>query len=124
MQARAGKDGDLQPGLAALAQSWLDDVALPAFRWPSTASAVSLDSWWDTPQVLLYLKVPPVLPKCLPSFAVHTQYLMVNDAFILLHTHLLTGVVLAYQILCGCCTAVLGDCGGHGQRCGRRSRPD
>lgn len=49
------------PGLVALAQSWLDDVALSSFRRSSTKAA-DLDTWFANPQVTLYLKV-----TCRPS---------------------------------------------------------
>ena len=47
----------MRAGLAALAQAWLDDVALPRFRWPSDTLPVALDAWFDSPQALLYIKV-------------------------------------------------------------------
>jgi hypothetical protein len=47
----------MRVGLAALAQAWLDDVALPRFRWPSATGPVSLAAWFDSPQALLYIKV-------------------------------------------------------------------
>lgn len=55
-QAQAGEDGDLLPGMVALAQSWLDDVAFTSFRRSSSKPA-DLDTWFTTPQVTLYLKV-------------------------------------------------------------------
>ena len=56
MQAQAGENGDLLPGMLALAQSWLDDVAVSSFRGSSSKPA-DLDTWFTTPQVNLYLKV-------------------------------------------------------------------
>lgn len=55
-QAQAGEDGDLLPGMVALAQSWLDDVAFSSFRRTSSKPP-DLDTWFTTPQVTLYLKV-------------------------------------------------------------------
>ncbi len=52
------------PGLVALAQSWLDDVALSSFR-RSSNQAADLDTWFANPQVTLYLKVtrrPSLVP--------------------------------------------------------------
>ncbi|EIE25406.1 hypothetical protein COCSUDRAFT_61625 [Coccomyxa subellipsoidea C-169] len=53
--AQVVEDGDMLPGLVALAQSWLDDVALSSFRRSSTKAA-DLDTWFANPQVTLYLK--------------------------------------------------------------------
>lgn len=55
-QGQVGEDGDLLPGLVALAQSWLDDVAFGSFRRSSSKPA-DLDSWFANTQVTLYLKV-------------------------------------------------------------------
>ncbi|BDA41990.1 probable protein ACCUMULATION AND REPLICATION OF CHLOROPLASTS 6, chloroplastic [Coccomyxa sp. Obi] len=55
VQAQAGEDGDLLPGMLALAQSWLDDVAFTSFRRSSSKPA-DLNTWFTTPQVTLYLK--------------------------------------------------------------------
>ncbi|KAK9908710.1 hypothetical protein WJX75_001848 [Coccomyxa subellipsoidea] len=52
---QVGEDGDLLPGLVALAQSWLDDVAFGSFRRSSSKPA-DLDSWFANTQVTLYLK--------------------------------------------------------------------
>lgn len=58
-QAHAGEAGvDMRTGLAALAQAWLDDVALPRFRWPADTPPVALGAWFGSPQALLYIKVP------------------------------------------------------------------
>jgi hypothetical protein len=59
-QARATEDGDLFPGLLAMSQSWLEDVAVSSFRAVPGATA-SLDAWFSDPRVALYHKV-----QCLP----------------------------------------------------------
>ncbi len=56
LQGHASGDGDLTPGLMAMAQSWVEDVALPSFR-ANGASMPPLDSWFESPQVKLYLMV-------------------------------------------------------------------
>ena len=62
LQGHASEDGDLTPGLIAMAQSWVEDVALPSFRG-SAASLPSLDSWFESPQVKLYLMVRASAPS-------------------------------------------------------------
>ncbi|KAL0037727.1 hypothetical protein WJX77_009734 [Trebouxia sp. C0004] len=47
---------DLLPGLCALAQRWLADVALPGFR-DAPSQAGSLADWFDDRRVALYLQV-------------------------------------------------------------------
>lgn len=53
--------GDLLPGLCALAQQWLKDVALPSFRG-MPQQVVSLSDWYNDRGVALYLQVCLVLP--------------------------------------------------------------
>lgn len=66
MQDRASEDGDLTPGLIAMAQSWVEDVALPSFRGCG-GSLAPLDLWFERPQVKLYLMVRASLPLTQPS---------------------------------------------------------
>lgn len=47
---------DLLPGLCALAERWLGDVALPGFR-EAPPSSGSLADWFDDRRVALYLQV-------------------------------------------------------------------
>ena len=61
LQAHAREDGDLTPGLLAMAQSWTEDVALPSFRGSGVA-VPPLSSWFDSPQVKLHLMVRTCLP--------------------------------------------------------------
>ena len=61
LQAHAREDGDLTPGLLAMAQSWAEDVALPSFRGSGSA-APPLSSWFDSSQVKLHLMVSTCLP--------------------------------------------------------------
>lgn len=56
LQANAADDGDMTPGLLAMAQSWIEDVAVPSFRG-SGATTPTLDGWFDSSQVKLYLMV-------------------------------------------------------------------
>lgn len=56
--------GDLLPGLCALAQQWLRDVALPGFR-DMPAHSASLTDWYSDKRVSLYLQV---------QFVTHLHY--------------------------------------------------
>ena len=60
LQAHAREDGDLTPGLLAMAQSWAEDVALPSFRGSGMA-APSLSSWFGSSQVKLHIMVSTLL---------------------------------------------------------------
>ena len=56
LQEASGGDLDLLPGICALAQQWLGDVALPGFRgMPPTAP--SLNAWFTSRRVVDQLKV-------------------------------------------------------------------
>ncbi len=61
LQGHASEDGNLTPGLIAMAQSWVEDVALPSFRGCGTRLP-SLGSWFESPQVKLYLMVRTSAP--------------------------------------------------------------
>lgn len=56
LQKASGGSVDLLPGICALAQQWLGDVALPGFRG-MPASAASLNAWFTNRQVVEQLKV-------------------------------------------------------------------
>ena len=58
LQAACPSGDDLLPGLCALAQQWLTDVALPGFR-DSPAHSGSLTEWFDDRGVAMYLQVSP-----------------------------------------------------------------
>ena len=58
MQDACPNPDDLLPGLCALAQQWLADVALPGFR-DAPSQAGSLADWFDDRRVALYLQVIP-----------------------------------------------------------------
>ena len=58
MQDACPNPDDLLPGLCALAQRWLADVALPGFR-DAPSQAGSLADWFDDRRVALYLQVIP-----------------------------------------------------------------
>ena len=58
MQDACPNPDDLLPGLCALAQGWLTDVALPGFR-DAPSQAGSLADWFDDRRVALYLQVIP-----------------------------------------------------------------
>lgn len=62
LQGHASQDGDLTPGLIAMAQSWVEDVALPSFR-AGGASPAPLEAWFGSPQVKLYLMVRASMPS-------------------------------------------------------------
>ena len=61
VQGNAAEDGDMTPGLIAMAQSWVEDVALPSFRG-SGGSMPLLNNWFESPQVKLYLMVRAFAP--------------------------------------------------------------
>ena len=61
LQGHASEAGDLTPGLTAMAQSWVEDVALPSFRG-SSASLAPLNTWFENPQVRMYLMVRASAP--------------------------------------------------------------
>ena len=68
LQGHASEGGDLTPGLTAMAQSWVEDVALPSFRGGG-ASLAPLDTWFENPQVKIYIMVrPSAPPKALPRY--------------------------------------------------------
>ena len=56
MQAAAGEGGDLLPGMCALAEAWLADVALAGVR-DAPPPAPLLGAWFEDPRVALDLKV-------------------------------------------------------------------
>ncbi len=58
MQDACPNPDDLLPGLCALAQRWLADVALLGFR-DAPSQAGSLADWFDDRRVALYLQVIP-----------------------------------------------------------------
>ena len=56
-QEACSSQEDLLPGLCALAERWLADVALPGFRAAAPAQAGTLKDWFDDRGVSLYLQV-------------------------------------------------------------------
>ncbi len=56
-QAAAGEGGDLLPGVCALVEAWLGDVALAGLRG-APPSGPLLGAWFDDRRVALDLKVP------------------------------------------------------------------
>lgn len=58
MQDACATPDDLLPGLCALAQRWLADVALPGFRDAPPQNG-SLADWFEDRHVALYLQVSP-----------------------------------------------------------------
>ncbi len=66
MQDACTNPDDLLPGLCALAQRWLADVALPGFR-DAPSQAGSLADWFDDRRVALYLQVIPCHPHTLAA---------------------------------------------------------
>lgn len=64
MQDACPNSDDLLPGLCALAQRWLADVALPGFR-DAPSQAGSLADWFDDRRVALYLQVSLVTIRLL-----------------------------------------------------------
>eukprot|EP00891_Asterochloris_glomerata_P001556 jgi/Astpho2/1556/fgenesh1_pg.00026_%23_38_t len=61
VEKASGGSVDLLPGICALAQQWLGDVALPGFRG-MPASAGSLNAWFTNRQVVEQLKVAMPAP--------------------------------------------------------------
>ena len=59
LQKASGGGMDLLPGICALTQQWLGDVALPGFRG-MPATAASLNAWFTNRQVVQQLKVREV----------------------------------------------------------------
>ena len=59
LQKASGGGMDLLPGICALTQQWLGDVALPGFRG-MPATAASLNAWFTNRQVVQQLKVRKV----------------------------------------------------------------
>lgn len=55
-QAAAGEGGDLLPGVCALVEAWLGDVALAGLRGASPSGPL-LGAWFDDRRVALDLKV-------------------------------------------------------------------
>lgn len=56
MQAAAGEGDDLLPGMCALVEAWLADVALAGVR-DAPPPAPLLGAWFEDPRVALDLKV-------------------------------------------------------------------
>ena len=75
LQGHASEDGDLTPGLIAMAQSWVEDVALPSFR-AGGASLAPLEAWFGCPQVKLYLMVRASTPSHTHPFNLPTGPLL------------------------------------------------
>ena len=66
LQAACMESDDVLPGLCALAQQWLQEVALPGFR-SMPQHPVSLTDWYNDRKVSIYLQVTGLAPRLLDS---------------------------------------------------------
>ena len=80
LQEACSSPDDLLPGLCALAQRWLGDVALPGFR-DAPANSGTLTDWFNDRGVAMYLQVSclqPItdvrLPPCGSAIASELPY--------------------------------------------------